>query len=205
MFGSCFLLPIFLHDLASRSKYVRFYRHLYSNLRRWLHGQKVLLLDANGANGTKRPSAHLMLCEIPAGDLGSRCTASRLHRDRGRMIGQVKFQVATCQSDAPQRLLRWLRRRFVIGFGLSSVLLSLTIFALRASPTKKEPLLINATVHEGQADSSGIPPGVWIEYDPVEEGYTYCYYWSGLMSCSRSFKTRERAIRDAQLFAGHLH
>ena len=97
------------------------------------------------------------------------------------------------------------RRTIVMGLGVSSLLLSLTIFALRGSPTKNQPLLINATVQESQADSSGIAPGVWIEYDPVEEGFTYCYYKSGLMSCSRSFRTRERAIRDAQLFANYLH
>jgi hypothetical protein len=96
------------------------------------------------------------------------------------------------------------RRSIVISFGVSSVLLSLTIFALRGSPLKKQPLLINATVQQSQAAPSGIPPGLWIEYDPVAERYTYCYDNSGVRTCSRDFITREHAIRDAQLFANLL-
>ena len=96
------------------------------------------------------------------------------------------------------------RRSIVIGFGVSSVLLSLTIFALRGSPLKKQPLLINAAVQQSQADPSGIPPGLWIEYDPVAERYTYCYDNSGVRSCSRDFISREHAIRDAQIFAKYL-
>ena len=95
------------------------------------------------------------------------------------------------------------RRTIFIAFGLSFLLVTLTIFSMTLSHIKKQPLLVDAAV-QSQADPSGIPSGLWIEYDPVEEGYTYCYYKSGLRSCSRSFRNREHAIRDAQLFENYL-
>ena len=90
------------------------------------------------------------------------------------------------------------RRAIFVAFGVSLLLVSLTIFSLTRSHIKKPSLLVNAAVQQSQADPSDIPPGLWIEYD--REGYTYCYNKSGLRSCSRSFITREQAIRDAQLF-----
>lgn len=96
------------------------------------------------------------------------------------------------------------RRTIFVAFGLSFLLVSLTIFSLTRSDIKKQPLLVNAAVQQSQADPSGIPPGLWIEYDPVAERYTYCYDNSGVRSCSRDFISREHAIRDAQLFAKYL-
>ena len=96
------------------------------------------------------------------------------------------------------------RRTIFVALGLSFLLVTLTILSLTRSHVNKQPLLVNAAVQQSRADPSGIPPGLWIEYDPVEEGYTYCYDKSGLRSCSRSFRSRENAIRDAQLFEKYL-
>ena len=120
------------------------------------------------------------------------------------MIGQVKFSGLPAVSVMHYGGYAMARRTIFVAFGLSFLLVSLTIFSLTRSDIKKQPLLVNAAVQQSQADPSGIPPGLWIEYDPVAERYTYCYDNSGVRSCSRDFISREHAIRDAQLFAKYL-
>jgi len=121
--------------------------------------------------------------------------------EKDEWTGEV-FRAASCQRDAIMEVIAMARRTIFVAFGLSLLLVSLTI--LTRSHIKKQPLLVNAAVQQSQADPSGIPPGLWIEYDPLEERYTYCYYNSGLRSCSHDFITREHAIRDAQLFEKYL-
>jgi hypothetical protein len=87
-----------------------------------------------------------------------------------------------------------------VGFAVSFLLLALAIFVTR---NQKQPSIPNADIQQTELNAS-IPPGFWIEYDPVEQRYTHCHDSYGVSSCWVSFHTREDAISDAQFFANYL-
>ena len=95
------------------------------------------------------------------------------------------------------------KRSITVVFGLSFLILSLATFLIRDNVSKQQPSFRDANLLQGEADSA-IPPGFWIEYDPVEQRYTHCHDSYGVKSCWRSFRTREEAIRDAHFFADYL-
>jgi hypothetical protein len=93
------------------------------------------------------------------------------------------------------------KRSITVALVLSLILVLATFLIYKVS--KQKPSFRDATVLQGEADLA-IPPGFWIEYDPVEQRYTHCHDSYGVKSCWRSFHIREEAIRDAQHFANYL-
>ena len=89
-----------------------------------------------------------------------------------------------------------------VGFALSFLLLVLTAFVLTQA-LKKQPSANDAAVHMAESELA-IPPGFWIEYDPVKQRYRHCHDSYGTVSCWLFFSTKEEAIRDAQAFAEHM-
>src|SRR6516165_1799997 len=93
------------------------------------------------------------------------------------------------------------KRSITVALMFSLIVVLATFFIYKVS--KPKPSFRDATVLQGEADLA-IPPGFWIEYDPVEQRSTHCHDSYGVKSCWRSFRTREEAIRDAHFFADYL-
>ena len=93
------------------------------------------------------------------------------------------------------------KRSISAGFAISFLLLVLTAFVL-SQAIKKQPRSPSAAVQV--TGELAIPPGFWIEYDPIKQRYRHCHDSYGTVSCWLSFSTKEEAIRDAQAFAEHM-
>ena len=150
-----------------------------------------------------KASAHLMLCTSSRWgfrqSVHSITAAPTSEKDdwTGEVLGRPAVSVMSHEG------IVMAKRSIIVAFGLSFLLLALGIFLARYRALKKQSFP-NAAVQITDEPNASLPPGFWIQYDPVTKRHTPCYSSYGVNSCWHSFKTREDAIRDAQFFANYL-